>query len=68
MALAFQVRYDPGNPKPLEFDITGRLVRGRIDDPRLPHPLTEVRAQIHVTTTASRSTTCRPAATRRRSR
>ena len=48
-ALSFRVRYDPKKPSPLEFDLTGNLVHGRIDDPRLPHPLTEMRALVHVT-------------------
>jgi hypothetical protein len=47
-ALSFHVRYDPAKPRPLEFDLTGHLMHGRIDDPRLPHPLTEVRALVHV--------------------
>ena len=48
-ALSFRVRYDPKQPSPLEFDLTANLVHGRIDDPRLPHPLTEMRALVHVT-------------------
>ena len=44
----FQVGYDPASPQPWKFDVTGQLARGRIDDPRLPHPLTEVHATVHV--------------------
>ncbi|HVA50019.1 MAG TPA: AsmA-like C-terminal region-containing protein [Pirellulales bacterium] len=31
----------------LEFDVRGQLNRGRIDDPRLPYPLTDLRAAFH---------------------
>ena len=44
----FQVGYDPASPQPWTFDVTGQLARGRIDDPRLPRPLTEIRATVHV--------------------
>ena len=44
----FQVSYDPAMPQPWKFDVTGELVRGRIDDSRLPHPLTEIHATVHV--------------------
>jgi hypothetical protein len=47
-ALRFSVRYDASQPSPWWFDVAGRLVRGRLDDPRLPHPLTEIRASIRV--------------------
>jgi hypothetical protein len=47
--LSFRVSYNPEKPQPLEFDVRAGLVRGRIDDPRLPHPLTEIRATVHVT-------------------
>lgn len=41
----FQVAYDPAQPTPLSFRILdGSIVRGQINDPRLPHPLTDVRA------------------------
>jgi len=30
------------------FDVTGELTRARIDHSRLPHPLTEIHADIHV--------------------
>ncbi|NUQ65678.1 MAG: hypothetical protein HUU20_24675, partial [Pirellulales bacterium] len=46
--LAFRLGYDPGRPEPLGFDISGQLVRGRLDDPRLPHPLSELRGRFHV--------------------
>ncbi|MGA2259157.1 MAG: hypothetical protein ABSG53_31175, partial [Thermoguttaceae bacterium] len=44
----FQVTYDPALPEMWKFDVTGQLTRGRIDDPRLPRPLTEIRATVHV--------------------
>ncbi|MGO9110984.1 MAG: AsmA-like C-terminal region-containing protein [Thermoguttaceae bacterium] len=44
----FLVCYDPASPERWKFDITGQLARGRIDDPRLPRPLTEIRATVHV--------------------
>jgi hypothetical protein len=44
----FQLCYDPAAPQRWTFDVTGQLVHGRLDDPRLPHPLTEIRAQVHI--------------------
>ena len=46
--VSFQVRYDPASPRPWTFNVTGQLARGRIDDPRLPHALTEIRATANV--------------------
>lgn len=34
---------------PLKFELAGRLSRGRIDDPRLPYPLTDLQAAFHAT-------------------
>lgn len=34
---------------PLAFELAGRLSRGRIDDPRLPYPLTDLQAAFHAT-------------------
>ncbi len=45
---SFQVAYDPAAAEPWTFDVTGHLTRGRIDDLRLPHPLTEIHATAHV--------------------
>lgn len=42
--LSFRVSHDPEDDPPYRFDLSGRLVQGRIDDPRLPNPLTDVRA------------------------
>ncbi len=46
----FVVRYDGKAPTPWTYDITGQLSRGRLDDTRLPHPLTDLKAGFHVTT------------------
>lgn len=43
-ALKFRLTHDPAAPQPLSFDISGECQRGRIDDPRLPFPLVDVRA------------------------
>ena len=44
----FHVSYDPAAAEPWKFDVTGQLSHGRIEDARLPHPLTEIHAAIHV--------------------
>ncbi len=46
--LRFALSYDPAAERPLKYDVSGWLVRGRIDDPRMPHALTEIRASVHV--------------------
>jgi hypothetical protein len=46
--LEFRVAYDPSSPVPFQYSVAGRLARGRIDDPRLPHPLTDVRASVRL--------------------
>ena len=46
----FQVNYDRAAPQPLAYQLTGRLARGRIDDPRLPHPLTDLRTRFRADT------------------
>ena len=46
--IRFRVHYDPASPERWKFDVAGQLAHGRIDDPRLPHPLTEIRATVHV--------------------
>jgi hypothetical protein len=45
--LSFRVAYDPGRTPALTFHAAGQLSRGRLDDPRLPHPLTEIRTKFH---------------------
>jgi hypothetical protein len=42
--LSFQASCDPAADVPYRFAVSGRIVRGRLDDPRLPHPLTDLRA------------------------
>jgi hypothetical protein len=44
----FRVAYDPAAATPLQFSVAGRLVHGRIDDARLPHPLTDIRAVVRL--------------------
>ena len=39
----FRVAREAGQPG-LTFDVSGQISRGRIDDPRLPYPLTDLRA------------------------
>ena len=46
--LDFRVAYDAAAPTPLQFSLLGRMSRGRIDDRRLPHPLTDVRAVVRL--------------------
>ncbi len=46
--LSFRVSYNPAEESPYRFDLSGRIVRGTLDDPRLPHPLTDLRATFHV--------------------
>lgn len=40
----FRLSYDPQAAVPSRFDICGQLVRGRIEDPRLPYSVTDMRA------------------------
>ena len=44
----FTLAYNPAAASPWQFDLGGHLVRGRLDDPRLPHPLTDLSATLHV--------------------
>ena len=46
--LRFEVHYDPTAATPLKYDVQGRLARGRIDDGRLPHAWTDIRATVHI--------------------
>lgn len=45
----FSVMHDAAAQPPLKFDVTAQLIRGRIDDPRLPYPLNDLRATVHCT-------------------
>lgn len=40
--LEFHVEHDPEAPTPSHFRCTGHLTRGRLEDSRLPRPLTEI--------------------------
>ena len=44
----FEICYDPNAVIPFKYNVAGRLVRGRIDDSRLPHPLTDIRAMVQI--------------------
>jgi hypothetical protein len=43
-SLDFDVSYDPQSESPCRFRVSGQLARARLDDPRLPHSLTDIRA------------------------
>lgn len=40
--LAFRVFFKGGETSEVRFDVSGQFSRGRLDDPRLPHPLTDI--------------------------
>lgn len=42
---SWQVNYDPRRPRPLEFLVAGEFSQGRLDDPRLPLALSDVRGR-----------------------
>ncbi|HVC92511.1 MAG TPA: AsmA-like C-terminal region-containing protein, partial [Pirellulales bacterium] len=44
----YRLRYDEAADPALDFDVSGQLARGRIDDPRLPSPLTDLRATFRI--------------------
>ena len=35
-------------PRPWQFNVAGQIAHGRIDDSRLPHPLTDIRAAVRL--------------------
>lgn len=43
----FRISYNPALAEPLDYELTAQLSRGRIDDPRLPHPLTDIRGTVY---------------------
>lgn len=43
VSLSFDVAHHPAAGEPTRFEISGRLSRGRVNDPRLPTPLTDMR-------------------------
>jgi hypothetical protein len=42
--LDFQLCFTPAAPEPCQFTVNGEVVRGRIDDARLPYPLNDLKA------------------------
>lgn len=40
-------RATPGNTLPFSFEVVGKLEEGRLDDDRLPHPLTDLTAHVY---------------------
>jgi len=44
--LRFQVAYDPARTAPYQYRLWGRIAQGRIDDAGLPHPLSDMRAEV----------------------
>lgn len=50
--LEFRAEYDPDVAGSCRFRCTGHLVRGRVEDTRLPHPLTDVRGTVVCTNDA----------------
>jgi len=47
--LTFALRLHPAANPVVHFDVTGQLSQGSLDDPRLPHPLNDLRAGFRVT-------------------
>jgi hypothetical protein len=47
--LRFHCDHDAAREPPLQFELAGELLRGRIDDPRLPRPLADLQAGIRLT-------------------
>ena len=48
LGLKFQINHDPKQPQPLRFAAVGAFTQGRLEDPRLPYPLSDIQAQIRV--------------------
>ncbi|MEN6498555.1 MAG: AsmA-like C-terminal region-containing protein [Thermoguttaceae bacterium] len=46
--LAFRLTSDPAVSPPFRYDVSGQLSQGSLDDARLPHPLTDLRASFRV--------------------
>lgn len=42
--LEFTTSHDPDAPTPYRFQVSGHLTGARLDDPRLPHSITDIRA------------------------
>lgn len=43
LSLSFRVFWDPGTHPGVEFEVSGQIKRGRLDDPRLPYAITDIR-------------------------
>jgi len=48
VTLQFRVGSGPTEESPVRFELGGQLTRGRIDDPRLPRPVTELEAAFRI--------------------
>lgn len=44
--LGFRIAGDSSSAEGPRFDVSGKVTQGRVDDPRLPYPLTNIRAAI----------------------
>lgn len=47
MRLGFHIKDDPAATAPFAFQVNGQLTGGRFDDPRLPYPLSDLKADFH---------------------
>lgn len=47
----FDVAYAAGQKRPLSWNFDGQIARGRLDDPRLPYPLTDLSATVRASHT-----------------
>ena len=47
-AASFRVAYGAAAATPWQFSVAGQITHGRIDDSRLPHPLTDLRAAVRL--------------------
>ncbi|MBN2475715.1 MAG: AsmA-like C-terminal domain-containing protein [Pirellulales bacterium] len=50
-SLAFRMVYDPASEPSWQYALSGELENGRIDDPRLPRPLNNIRARVQLSHT-----------------
>ncbi len=46
--LGFRVSHDPMSESGFRYSLSGQLRRGRLDDPRLPHPLSDLRLRVRL--------------------
>ncbi len=49
--VAFSLAYDPARENPWKFQSSIAIADGRIDDPRLPYPLSELKAELQISDT-----------------